>query len=544
MAYAILILVITCLKLAFVDGTCGDGLVDPGEQCDCGNTTSALCNATCCNNATCLLVGPAQCASGTCCDLSSCLLQTATTVCRPAATVCDIRESCPGNNSVCPSDVYQPDFTPCTVSGVSSACYGGQCRSRESQCQYVYGAGTGVGDDLCYTSLNTKGNEDGSCGFASPNSYTSFVPCAAQDVMCGQLQCVAPSCAVQIPVVPFINAGNTCITEGGIVQARCSSVVTTTESAGQNAGFVPNGASCGTSMVCNNSRCVSVSSSSTPSGGTTTSICGDGLVQPGEQCDCGNTLTSECNQTCCNSVTCLLVGSAQCASGSCCDLSSCLFKSATTVCRPAATGCDVSESCSGSNSACPTDVYQPDFTPCSVGGVSSACYGGQCRSRESECQYVFGPGTGVGDDFCYTSLNTKGNTYGSCGFASPNSYTSFIPCATQDVMCGQLQCAAPSCAIQTPVAPSISTSTSCITQGSTQVRCSSIVTATELAGQNAGFVPNGASCGTSKVCNNNRCVSVSSSSMLTPVQWKTKSGVSTSIIWLFSVVVAFLSSQK
>lgn len=47
-------------------------------------------------------------------------------------------------------------------------------------------------------------------------------------------------------------------------------------------------------------------------------VCGNGFVEPGEQCDCG--LPQICDNTCCNATTCMLYSNASCATGECCDL--------------------------------------------------------------------------------------------------------------------------------------------------------------------------------------------------------------------------------
>lgn len=47
-------------------------------------------------------------------------------------------------------------------------------------------------------------------------------------------------------------------------------------------------------------------------------VCGNGFVEPGEQCDCG--LGDNCQNTCCNATTCMLHSNASCATGECCDL--------------------------------------------------------------------------------------------------------------------------------------------------------------------------------------------------------------------------------
>jgi len=54
-----------------------------------------------------------------------------------------------------------------------------------------------------------------------------------------------------------------------------------------------------------------------------TSVCANGLIESGEQCDCGRAPASECNPQCCNNTTCQLSPNAACAAGRCCDISSC-----------------------------------------------------------------------------------------------------------------------------------------------------------------------------------------------------------------------------
>ena len=51
---------------------------------------------------------------------------------------------------------------------------------------------------------------------------------------------------------------------------------------------------------------------------------------------------------------------------------------------------------------------------------------------------IAGSGYGVGDTACFTNKNELGNKYGNCGHNPTTS--SYIPCATEHVMCGQLQC--------------------------------------------------------------------------------------------------------
>ncbi|RME41260.1 MAG: hypothetical protein D6788_01625 [Planctomycetota bacterium] len=82
------------------------------------------------------------------------------------------------------------------------------------------------------------------------------------------------------------------------------------------------------------------------------SCCGNGVVDPGEQCD----------------------------GGACCT-STCQFVGAGAVCRGAAGPCDVPETCTGSSPDCPPDGFAGDGTPCDDGlfcTVGETCSSGSC----------------------------------------------------------------------------------------------------------------------------------------------------------------------
>jgi hypothetical protein len=92
----------------------------------------------------------------------------------------------------------------------------------------------------------------------------------------------------------------------------------------------------------------------------TGSQCGNGIVEAGEECDCGG--ISGCgNNTCCNPTTCKLTTNSQCdPSNEDCCTSSCKFAGAGAVCRPSTGVCDPQETCSGTNATCPPDQTTPD----------------------------------------------------------------------------------------------------------------------------------------------------------------------------------------
>ncbi|KAJ3106628.1 hypothetical protein HDU97_005993 [Phlyctochytrium planicorne] len=114
----------------------------------------------------------------------------------------------------------------------------------------------------------------------------------------------------------------------------------------------------------------------------TENICGNGVREANEECDCGDD-TSCANDPCCDGKTCKLKDGAVCddLNDDCC--SGCKLKAKDTVCRPAIGVCDYAEVCTGQNKTCPTDVFHPDKESC---GNNLMCASGQCTSRSNQCQ--------------------------------------------------------------------------------------------------------------------------------------------------------------
>ncbi|KIJ39868.1 hypothetical protein M422DRAFT_60640 [Sphaerobolus stellatus SS14] len=112
-------------------------------------------------------------------------------------------------------------------------------------------------------------------------------------------------------------------------------------------------------------------------------MCGNGIVEEGEECDPG----PGTNSTCCNAATCKFTSGAVCdpASSSCCT-SQCHFAPSTQVCRPALSSvCDTPEMCTGTSGQCPWDKTKPDGLSC---GDGLACASGQCTSPSRQCATV------------------------------------------------------------------------------------------------------------------------------------------------------------
>ncbi|GAO14219.1 hypothetical protein UVI_02001480 [Ustilaginoidea virens] len=127
------------------------------------------------------------------------------------------------------------------------------------------------------------------------------------------------------------------------------------------------------------------------------SRCGNGIVEAGEDCDCGGEAGCGGNR-CCDAKTCKFAANAQCDPGNedCCT-EQCRFAPSGAVCRPSMGECDVAETCPGDRAACPEDKHKSDGEACGGGGGDGdgrKCASGQCTSRDLQCQHMASSLTG------------------------------------------------------------------------------------------------------------------------------------------------------
>ncbi|KAM3830893.1 LOW QUALITY PROTEIN: zinc metalloproteinase-disintegrin BA-5A-like [Vipera latastei] len=195
-------------------------------------------------------------------------------------------------------------------------------------------------------------------------------------------------------------------------------------------------------------------------------VCGNGLLEKGEACDCGS--HENCQDPCCDAASCKLHSWVQCESGECCD--QCKFKSAGTVCRAKRSECDLPEYCTGQSTECPTDDFHRNGKPCL--NNFGYCYNGNCPIMDHQCYYLFGSHATVAQDGCF-----EWNKDGIDDFYCRKENGVLIPCAPEDVKCGRLFC---------EIVPDI---------------C-------EHAYGDKGMVDPGTKCEDNKVCINGKCVDV------------------------------------
>ncbi|KAI4550567.1 hypothetical protein MJT46_018732 [Ovis ammon polii x Ovis aries] len=117
------------------------------------------------------------------------------------------------------------------------------------------------------------------------------------------------------------------------------------------------------------------------------SICGNGVLEPPEQCDCGTMETCEYSK-CCDPLNCVLKGKAECGSGPCCGKNTCKILDRGRECRKSTDPCDFPEFCNGVSEFCAPDMRAADLQTCN--NKSSYCFGGICQDRTTQCINLFG----------------------------------------------------------------------------------------------------------------------------------------------------------
>ncbi|KAI5791716.1 Metallo-peptidase family M12-domain-containing protein [Peziza echinospora] len=171
------------------ENRCGNGIVEQGEECDCGGVEGCAGNK-CCNPSTCEFINNAVCddANDDCC--TSCQYSPSTRVCRASTGECDPEERCTGIAPICPKDDVRPDGTGCS-GGLK--CASGQCTSRDQQCQTIMGAEYGNNDTSscnqrsCQVECASPDLGRGRC-YAMQQNFLDGTPCEG-DGKCRSGQC-------------------------------------------------------------------------------------------------------------------------------------------------------------------------------------------------------------------------------------------------------------------------------------------------------------------------------------------------------------------
>lgn len=201
----------------YSDGLCGNGQLDPGEECDCGTQTSCPIEwQACCDVVLCRLRVGSECAGGPCCGIEQitsetdrtskqtvCRLKPSGTICRNESGICDLPEYCDGRSQWCPADVYKADGELChTEAGYRAHCIRGGCRDPDSWCRVLWGKTGRQASQMCFQENSyTYGkpvDKVANCGIKRPVPTArwngaetwSGIPCQSrEDIECGRLWC-------------------------------------------------------------------------------------------------------------------------------------------------------------------------------------------------------------------------------------------------------------------------------------------------------------------------------------------------------------------
>ncbi|NXA43087.1 ADA11 protein, partial [Eudromia elegans] len=223
---------------------------------------------SCCKK--CTLTHDAMCSDGLCCK--GCKYEPRGVSCREAVNECDIPESCTGDSSQCPPNLHKLDGYFCE--NEQGRCYGGRCKTRDRQCQALWGRGSA--ERFCYEKLNVEGSERGNCGREGPG----WLQCNKQDVLCGFLLCANISGAPRVGELSGDIATTTFFHQNRYVDCRWERVGRGRRRCrcrcrpraacrrrgghvqlvdGSDVSYVEDGTPCGPSMLCLDHKCLPAS---------------------------------------------------------------------------------------------------------------------------------------------------------------------------------------------------------------------------------------------------------------------------------------------
>ncbi|XP_035992257.1 disintegrin and metalloproteinase domain-containing protein 10 [Fundulus heteroclitus] len=144
-------------------------------------------------------------------------------------------------------------------------------------------------------------------------------------------------------------------------------------------------------------------------------ICGNRIVEDGEQCDCG--YRDECKDPCCYNANeeegkrCKLQTGKICSpsQGPCCT-ATCQFRGSEDKCRPES-DCAFEGSCNGMTAICPTSAPKPNLTSChgdSQVCISGVCSGSICKKYGLEvCTCAIPEGKDEAAELCHVCCMEK-----------------------------------------------------------------------------------------------------------------------------------------
>ncbi|HYC54352.1 MAG TPA: hypothetical protein VEL28_05390 [Candidatus Binatia bacterium] len=389
---------------------CGSGTCDPGEDADvcaqdcgcaaddaCGNAAPAGCHCdeVCMQKGDCCPDVCGACGSQTneaeCCgndtcdpgeDASSCAAD-----CGCAAAECGSSTPAP-DGCLCSADCAQTDSCCedlCDVCGGASCCGDAECGTGETHescakdCTCGDGqCGSGETHSNCPTDCKCgngqldvgEGCDGGDCCTDACSIIPAFTPCTADSDICTTEVCNAGGMCVGLWNTAPCNDGNECTTPDACSLGVCVGVPVCCGNGAIDPGEECDSSSCctfecrladaGTSCDDDSSPCDTKVCNAEGSCLATPTCCGNGTIEPGEDCD---TLGACCSSACqfeAEGVACATDGIA-CTTDSCGDGDGqCRHVTNDAACDDGIActvdACDSIDGCTNDSSACPSGV--------------------------------------------------------------------------------------------------------------------------------------------------------------------------------------------
>uniref|UniRef100_A0A8D1X239 A disintegrin and metallopeptidase domain 3-like n=1 Tax=Sus scrofa TaxID=9823 RepID=A0A8D1X239_PIG len=223
--------------------SCGNGVLDAGEQCDCGDAERCS-HKKCCNPKTCELITNAECGTGICCDKETCQIAERGTLCRRSTDVCDFPEYCNGITEFCVPDVKSADLETCN--NKTAFCFQGLCRDPDKQCAELFGKFARGGSDLCSQHVNGQTDNFGNC-------RGRF--CRYRDLGCGKIVCTW----MRSEVVPFKNFDTQYTYYKGLLCVSAQLRNSTPVNLPEDFTYTWDGTMCGPKQFCMRGSCTNIS---------------------------------------------------------------------------------------------------------------------------------------------------------------------------------------------------------------------------------------------------------------------------------------------